>query len=48
MRFWIFSRDFSPFFEVQYLARVIWTEKNGEKAPKRFQKILDDSHRDGS
>jgi hypothetical protein len=45
-RFGIFSSDFIPFFEVQYLLRVIWTSKNGVKSPKRSPNIVEEAQRE--
>ena len=45
-RFGIFSSDFTPFFEVQYLIELYGLRKTGVKSPKRFPNIVEEAQRE--
>gem|GEM_PF-2596054 len=45
-RFGMFSNEFTPFFEVQYLLKLYGLRKMGVKSSKRFPNIVEEAHRE--
>ena len=42
----MFSNEFTPFFEVQYLLKLYGLRKMGVKSSKRFPNIVEEAHRE--